>query len=79
MTFYQGDLFPQWNGDLLVGSLKFTHLRRIEMDGGKPGEQHEYMRDNQARIRDVEVGPNGAIYLLTDATNGKVLKLTPAK
>jgi glucose/arabinose dehydrogenase len=37
------------------------------------------MRDNQARIRDVEVGPNGAIYLLTDATNGKVLKLTPAK
>ncbi|ALM92032.1 MULTISPECIES: PQQ-dependent sugar dehydrogenase [Alteromonas] len=79
MAFYQGDLFPQWNGDLLVGSLKFTHLRRIEMDGGKPGEQHEYMRDNQARIRDVEVGPNGAIYLLTDATNGKVLKLTPAK
>ena len=79
MTFYQGDLFPQWNGDLLVGSLKFTHLRRIEMDGGKPGEQHEYVRDNQARIRDVEVGPNGAIYLLTDATNGKVLKLTPAK
>ncbi|MDO6568952.1 PQQ-dependent sugar dehydrogenase [Alteromonas sp. 1_MG-2023] len=79
MTFYQGDMFPQWNGDLLVGSLKFTHLRHIEMDGDKPGEQHEYLRDNNARIRDVEVGPKGAIFLLTDAPNGKVLKLTPAE
>ncbi|MEC8787583.1 MAG: PQQ-dependent sugar dehydrogenase, partial [Pseudomonadota bacterium] len=76
LTFYQGDMFKEWNGDILVGSLKFTHLRRIKVEGGKPEEQFEYVRDNHARIRDVEVGPEGAIYLLTDAPNGKVLKLT---
>lgn len=78
MTFYYGDMFPEWEGDLLVGSLKFTHLRRIEVTDDAPGNQHEYLRDNSARIRDVEVGPDGAIYLLTDAPNGKVLKLTVA-
>lgn len=76
LTFYQGDMFKEWNGDILVGSLKFTHLRRIEVENGEAMEQFEYLRDNQARIRDVEVGPDGAIYLLTDAPNGKVLKLT---
>ena len=76
LTFYQGDMFKEWNGDILVGSLKFTHLRRIKVEDGKPGEQFEYVRDNHDRIRDVEVGPDGAIYLLTDAPNGKVLKLT---
>jgi glucose/arabinose dehydrogenase len=59
-----------------VGSLKFTHLRRIDVKNGEPGEQFEYLRDNQARVRDVEVGPDGAIYLLTDAPNGKVLRLS---
>lgn len=78
MTFYKGDLFSSWKGDLLVGSLKFTHLRRIEMNQGVPSTQHEYLRAAKARIRDVEVGPQGAIYVLTDAPNGKVLKLTPA-
>jgi glucose/arabinose dehydrogenase len=76
LTFYRGDMFKEWNGDILVGSLKFTHLRRIDVKNGKPGEQFEYLRDNQARVRDVEVGPDGAIYLLTDAPNGKVLRLS---
>jgi glucose/arabinose dehydrogenase len=76
LTFYRGDMFKEWNGDILVGSLKFTHLRRIDVKNGEPGEQFEYLRDNQARVRDVEVGPDGAIYLLTDAPNGKVLRLS---
>lgn len=76
LTFYSGEMFKEWEGDVLVGSLKFTHLRRIDVQDGKPGEQFEYVRDNQARIRDVEVAPDGAIYLLTDAPNGKILKLT---
>ena len=76
LTFYTGEMFKEWEGDVLVGSLKFTHLRRIDVQDGKPGEQFEYVRDNQARIRDVEVAPDGAIYLLTDAPNGKILKLT---
>jgi len=76
LVFYTGDMFKEWQGDILVGSLKFTHLRRIDVVDGKPTEQHEYLRDNGARIRDVEVDEAGAIYLLTDAPNGKVLKLT---
>lgn len=76
LTFYSGEMFKEWEGDVLVGSLKFTHLRRIDVEDGKPGEQFEYVRDNQARIRDVEVAPDGSIYLLTDAPNGKILKLT---
>lgn len=39
ITFYNGDMFKEWKGDILVGSLKFTHLRRIEVEDGKPGEQ----------------------------------------
>lgn len=79
MTFYTGEAFKDWQGDLLVGSLKFTHLRRIDIKDDKPGEQHEYLRDNSARIRDVEVGPDGLIYLLTDSPDGKLLQLSPAK
>ncbi len=76
ITFYTGDMFEEWRGDVLLGSLKFTHLRRIEIKEGKPTEQFEYLGGNQDRIRDVEVGPEGAIYLLTDSPNGKVLKLS---
>ncbi|WP_040610153.1 PQQ-dependent sugar dehydrogenase [Salinimonas chungwhensis] len=78
MAFYDKSVFADWKGDLLVGALKFTHLRRIEMDGDKPGEQHEYLRDRGERIRDVEVGPDGLIYVLTDAPKGKLLQLSPA-
>ncbi len=76
LTFYTGDMFKAWQGDVLVGSLKFTHLRRIDVENGKPGEQYEYLRDNHARIRDVEVAPDGSIYLLTDAPDGKILRLS---
>ena len=78
MTFYYGEPFKAWEGDLLVGSLKFTHLRRVEMEGDTPKDQHEYLRNRSERIRDVEVGPDGFIYLLTDAPNGKLLKVSPA-
>ena len=79
MAFYNKSAFADWQGDLLVGALKFTHLRRIEMEGDKPGEQHEYLKDRGERIRDVEVGPDGLIYVLTDAPKGKLLQLSPAK
>ena len=77
MVFYNGDKFPEWKGDLLVGSLKFTHLRHIDMEGGKPGEQTEYLRDRNERIRDVIEGPDGYLYLLTDTPEGKLLKVSP--
>lgn len=78
MTFYKGDVFKAWQGDLLVGALKFRHLRRISFnDKGEPEAQTEYLKDRNERIRDVEVGPNGFIYVLTDEDNGKLLQVMP--
>lgn len=80
MDFYQGDAFADWQGDLLVGSLKFDHLRRVELDeNNEVVAQHELLRDREERIRDVIVGNDGYIYLLTDEPNGKLLKVSPAE
>jgi glucose/arabinose dehydrogenase len=76
MAFYVGDRFPEWNGDLFVGSLVLTHLRRLEMDGDKVLSQ-EVLLKGMARIRDVRNGPDGYLYILTDEKDGKVLRLEP--
>jgi glucose/arabinose dehydrogenase len=77
MTFYDGDAFPNWKGDLFVGALVGQHLRRLEMRGDKVIEE-EVLLKGLSRIRDVETGPDGYLYLLTDDFNGKVLRLEPA-
>jgi len=78
MAFYQGDLFPEWQGDLFVGALAGRHLRRLELDGDRVTGQEELLADLGARIRDVETGPDGYLYLLTDASDGRLLRLEPA-
>lgn len=77
MTFYQGAVFPEWQGDLFVGALAGMHLRRLEMSGDQVIEQ-EVLLKGSARFRDVRTGPDGYIYLLTDDPNGKVLRLEAA-
>lgn len=79
MAFYDADLFPEWKGDLFVGSLKFTHLRRLELDGDRVVAQEVLLQDRARRIRDVEIGPDGAIYVLTDHGDGELLRLEPAR
>ncbi|MCF6322181.1 MAG: PQQ-dependent sugar dehydrogenase [Rhizobiaceae bacterium] len=79
LAFYQGELFPDWNGDLLVGALKDRMMVRLEMDGDKVVSEERLLQDEFGRIRDVRVGPKGAIYLLIDDANGSLLKVTPAK
>lgn len=76
MAFYTGDEFPEWKGNLLVGSLKFRYLNRMDMDGEKVVKQEELLRERNERIRDVKQAPDGSIYLLTDDANGKILRLT---
>lgn len=76
MTFYTGDEFPEWKGDLFLGSLKFRYLHHVNMEDGKVVSQQELLKDRNERIRDVVQGPDGALYLLTDAPKGKVLRLT---
>ena len=76
MAFYSGEQFPEWQGDLFVGSLKFRHLHHIKLKGNKVVSQHELLSDRDERIRDVVLGPDGSLYLLTDAPKGKILKLS---
>lgn len=77
LAFYNGDLFPEWKGDLLVGALKGQKLVRLDMEQGKVVGEEVMLEDLGERIRDVRVGPDGAVYLLTDNPEGRVLKLTP--
>ena len=82
MVFYTGNLFPAWKGNLFVGGLATTNLVRLELDGDKVVAEERLLKDLQPkpeRIRDVRQGPDGAIYLLTDSTNGRLLKLVPRK
>jgi len=76
MAFYTADLFPAWRNNLLVGSLKFGQLVRLELNGDKV--IHEERIKIGSRVRDVRQGPDGAIYLLTDEDDGQLLRLTPA-
>jgi glucose/arabinose dehydrogenase len=79
MTFYTGDLFPAWRGSILVGGLVSQTLSRLEVDGDKVVKEERMLQGINDRIRDVRQGPDGAIYLLTDASKGRILRLAPAK
>ena len=79
MTFYSGDRLPGWTGDLFVGSLKFGLLVRLDMDGDRITGEERLLKSEYGRIRDVVQGPDGYLYLLTDAWNGKLLKIAPAR
>ena len=75
MIFYTGDLFADWQGDILVGGLVAKAVVRVQPQNGKALEKERL--ELGARIREVEQGPDGAVYVLTDETNGKILRLTP--
>ena len=77
MTFYTGDLFPEWKGDLFVGGLASNHLVRLEIEGEKVAGEERLLKDLKERLRDVHQGPDGALYLLTDSPTGRLLKLVP--
>lgn len=78
MAFYRGEAFPDWRGDLLVGSLKFGLLVRLRLDGERVVSEERLLDGLDQRIRDVRVGPDGLIYLLTDHAGGQLLRVEPA-
>ncbi|ABC33296.1 Glucose/sorbosone dehydrogenase [Hahella chejuensis KCTC 2396] len=78
MAVYRGDMFPQWRGDLLVGALKFQLLARVEMNEARAQKEERFLQERKSRIRDVRVGPDGAVYVLTDGSNAELLRLSPA-
>lgn len=77
MAFYDADLFPAWKDSLFVSAMKPGHLVRLTLDGYRVVGEERLLENLGARIRDVNVGPDGALYLLTDEDDGKVLKLVP--
>jgi glucose/arabinose dehydrogenase len=79
MAFYTGDKFPQWRGNLFVGSLKFQLLARLELEGEKIVREERLLQGEYGRIRDVRQGPDGLLYLLTDEGDGRLLRLQPQK
>jgi glucose/arabinose dehydrogenase len=79
MTFYHGNRFPKWNGDLFVGSLKFEYIARLELDGERVVHQEKLIEGALGRIRDLRQGPDGFIYILSDEADGVIARLEPVE
>ncbi len=77
LDFYEGELMPDWNGDLLTGGLSGQVLVRLEMEGDAVVSEERLFEGQLGRIRDVRVGGDGAIYLLTDSDNGQLIRVAP--
>ena len=78
LAVYRGAMWPDWQGDLIVGALAAQEVRRIDMDAaGRVVGQSRIFPSIRARIRDVRVAPDGAVWLTTDDEKGRVLRVTP--
>ncbi|MGV8939455.1 MAG: PQQ-dependent sugar dehydrogenase [Allorhizobium sp.] len=76
---YQGEMFPEWEGNLLVGALKYKLLARLERnDSGSVIHEERLFDGDYGRIRDIKVAPDGAILMLTDEENGALLRVSRA-
>jgi glucose/arabinose dehydrogenase len=75
MVFYEGNMFPDWKNDLLIGGLTHRELVRVVFDGTEAREADRLPLSE--RVRDVDTGPDGAIYVLTDEDDGKLWRITP--
>jgi len=79
MEFYTGAAFPEWKGNIFVGGLASQRLVRLVMkDGRVAGEEH-LLTDRGSRIRDVRQGQDGFLYVVTDESNGELLRISPKK
>jgi glucose/arabinose dehydrogenase len=75
LTVYTGKRFPHWRGDLLSGALKFQEIHRLHLEGGRIVDEEKLGVGE--RVRDVRMGPDGELYVLTDAANGALLRIVP--
>ena len=77
-AFYTGKLFPKWNGSLFAGALSGRMLLRLTINGHAVTGEERLLQNLHERIRDVRQGPDGALWLLTDNSTGRILRVTPA-
>lgn len=68
---YRGAMFPKWNGDVLVTALAHRKLIRVDLEDGRVVGQHSLLEDRDARLRQVEIGPDGAVYAVVDSLRGE--------
>ncbi|OGN42685.1 MAG: glucose dehydrogenase [Caulobacterales bacterium RIFCSPHIGHO2_01_FULL_70_19] len=78
MTFYDGAMFPEWRGNLLAAALKEKHIARLVLENGRVAGEERLLTDLGERVRDVAVGPDGAVWAITDEQNGKLVRLAAA-
>ena len=78
MAFYTGDAIPGWKGSALIGSMQPGRLVRLTLADGKVTGEERYLGDLGERIRDVQQGPDGFVYVVTDEGNGRVLRVRPS-
>lgn len=80
MAFLRSDKYGSaWKGNLFVGALKFRYLARLELRDGKVVKEEKLLQDLKQRIRDVREGPDGLLYVLTDESDGQLIRLRPEK
>ncbi|QTC90556.1 PQQ-dependent sugar dehydrogenase [Brevundimonas goettingensis] len=77
-TFYEGAMFPGWRGNLLVAGLKEKHIARLVLQNDRVVGEERLLTDLGERVRDVAVGPDGALWAITDETDGKLVRLAKA-
>jgi len=78
LAIYEGTDFPQWHGDLFIGALVSREVRRLDMKDGRVIADEAVFPEIRTRIRDVRTGPDNTLYILTDGTPGKLIKVLPA-
>ncbi|MFT4913759.1 MAG: glucose/arabinose dehydrogenase [Brevundimonas sp.] len=79
MTFYDGAMFPGWRGNLLVTALKDKHIARLVIENGRVVGEERLLTTLGERVRDVAVGPDGAVWVVTDETDGKLVRLAAVR
>ncbi|MER1914459.1 PQQ-dependent sugar dehydrogenase [Citrobacter portucalensis] len=77
MAFYNSDTFPQWRQKLFIGALKDKEVIVLSVKGNTVTEDGRLLQERGQRIRDVRVGPDGYLYVLTDESDGELLKVSP--
>ncbi|PLW67112.1 PQQ-dependent sugar dehydrogenase [Pseudohalioglobus lutimaris] len=77
MAMYSGEHFPQWQGDLFIGALVDEEVRRVDLENGEVVGQESLFAELESRIRDVRMGTDGHLYILTDGSDGQLIRVAP--
>ncbi|MEL6793280.1 MAG: PQQ-dependent sugar dehydrogenase, partial [Pseudomonadota bacterium] len=75
LAWYDGDMFPEWRGDLFVGALKYRMISRLDMEGGQVIGEERLFADEFGRVRDVRQAPDGSIWFATDQRDGGIYRI----